>query len=106
MKTLIKKKPVVTPKAPVAPVVEAPMKIMGPKPEEQRPVPTDVSPRQKPNDYQAFTISRYHDGVQWLYEMVQIRVVDGKVVDSKKDAGTTREIVESRIFRDLSAIVF
>lgn len=103
MKTLLKKKPVVKEKPRVE--TQTPP-VLGTKPEEQRPVATAESPRQRPNDYLAFTIQRYHDGVQWLYEMVQIRVVDGKVAEVQKDPGTTREIVESRIFRDLSAIVF
>lgn len=73
---------------------------------DERPVPTDSSPRQSENSYLAFTIQRKHDGVTHLYELVVVRIENGKVSEVRRDPGTTREIVESKIFRDLSEIVF
>lgn len=73
---------------------------------DERPVPTGASPRQSENSYLAFTIQRKHDGVTHLYELVQVRVTNGVAVEIRRDPGTTRDIVESKIFRDLSEIVF
>lgn len=84
-------------------------KAQGPllKTPDERPVPGADRPRQTEDSFLAFTIQRKHDGVTHLYELVLVRVVGGKVVEEvRRDPGTTREIVESKIFRDLSEIVF
>lgn len=78
---------------------------------DERPVPTAASPRQSEDSFLAFTIQRKHDGVTFLYELVLVRMEktkDGlfKSTEIRRDPGTTRDIVESKIFRDLSEIVF
>jgi len=105
--TATKKKPVVAKLA--AKVKEAVMPKPAPKTEE-RPVARPESPRQNEKSFLAFTIQRKHDGVTYLYELVLVRVEtrDGvtTTTEVRRDPGTTREIVESKIFRDLSEIVF
>lgn len=105
MPSLLKKK---------APAKAAPVKEKAnepTKPLDERPVPTGASPRQSENSFLAFTIQRKHDGVTNLYELVQVRIekaADGNIsiTEVRRDPGTMREIVESKIFRDLSEIVF
>ena len=105
MATLLKRKPKSVPEkeksnagTQKAPLLKVP---------DERPVPGADRPRQTEKSYLAFTIQRKHDGVTNLYELVVVRVEDGKVVkEVRRDPGTMREIVESKIFRDLSEIVF
>lgn len=78
---------------------------------DERPVPGANALKQTEKSFQAFTIQRKHDGVQWLYELVLFRVDKGvgnvnTITELRRDPGTTREIVESKIFRDLTEIVF
>jgi len=80
-----------------APLLKAP---------DERPVPGADLPRQTEKSYLAFTIQRKHDGVTFLYELVQVRVEDGKASVVRRDPGTMRDIVESKIYRDLTEIVF
>lgn len=80
------------------------------KPDE-RPVPGANALRQTEKSYLAFTIHRRHDGVTYLHELVQIRIEPqanglAKIIEVRRDPGTTRDIVESKIYRDLSEIVF
>lgn len=111
MPSLLKKKPVVKP-APKEQTNET-QKATGPllKTPDERPVPKSNSPRQTEDQFLAFTIQRKHDKVTFLYELVVVRMEKQpnglfQKTEVRRDTGTMREIVESKIFRDLSEIVF
>lgn len=107
MPSLLKRKPAQKEKPNEA--KKAPGEVL--KKPDERPVPGPNALKQSENSFLAFTIQRRHDGVTFLYELVLVRIdktTEGKatVTEVRRDTGTMREIVESKIFRDLSEIVF
>lgn len=110
MPTLLKKKADLAKKEKPGEAQKAPL--LKPPVLDERPVAGASRDRQSESSFLAFTIQRKHDGVTHLYELVTVRVdaVEDtdlfKVTEVRRDPGTTREIVESKIFRDLAEIVF